>query len=486
MAEQGADHWDVLIVGAGLSGIGAAVHLQQACPGQRWALLEARDTLGGTWDLFRYPGVRSDSDMHTLGYRFKPWTDAQAIASGPAILRYLQDTVAEHGLAPHMHCGQRVRHARWRDDDGVWQVDVDATEDAPPRHWRCRFLILACGYYRYDQGHQPDFPGLAQFEGRLVHPQHWPADLAVRGQRVVVVGSGATAMTLVPALAQQGAQVTLLQRSPTYVVSRPSVDRVAQALQRHLPARLAHGLARWKNIVLGQYIYRLARRHPQRLRTLLLQGVRHALGPDFEVERHFSPRYAPWDQRLCLVPDGDLFKVLRRGQAQVLTDEIATFTAQGLQLRSGQALAADVVVSATGLELLAFGGIELEVNGQAIHPGQCLSYRGLMLAGVPNLVYVMGYTNASWTLRSDLVSQYACRLLRHMQKQQLSRCVAPIPTPWPATAGWADFSSGYILRSLDQFPRQGHGSPWCVRQSYLHELLTLRWGRLNDGVLRFS
>ncbi len=480
------EHFDTVIVGAGLSGIGSAVHLQQRCPDQRFAVLEGRDRLGGTWDLFRYPGVRSDSDMHTLGYAFKPWTGGQAIADGPSILHYIQDTAQEHGLLPHIRLGHRVVAAAWSSNEARWLLTVERGPAKERMQLSCNFLWVCSGYYNYAHGYTPDFAGLAQFKGRVVHPQDWPADLDYRSQRVVVIGSGATAMTVVPAMAQEAAKVTMLQRSPTYVVARPRRDALANALRRVLPASLAYGLTRWKNVALGLFFYGLAKRRPERVKSRILDAVAAALPPTFDVQTHFSPRYKPWDQRVCLVPDGDLFKAIRSGKVKVVTDTVHAFEPQGIRLGSGALLEADVVVTATGLDLLGFGGMALSVDGKPVEIGKTMAYKGMMLAGVPNLAYVVGYTNASWTLKSDLTGAYVCRVLHYMQRTSTSICTPKLPAAGVQAQPWVDFSSGYIQRSLDQFPVQGSDTPWRLNQNYLRDLLDLRFGSLQDGVLQFS
>jgi len=476
---------DVLIVGAGLSGIGAARRLQRDCPGKRFLILEARDTLGGTWDLFRYPGIRSDSDMYTLGYDFKPWTGAKAIADGPSILRYVRETAEEAGLAAHIRYRHRVRAARWSSADARWRIEVERGAEREPVFLEARFLHLCAGYYRYARGHRPVFAGEAQFRGRIVEPQFWPADLEHAGRRVVVIGSGATAITLVPEMAKSAAHVTMLQRSPTYVVSRPSEDRLAQWLARRLPARWAYGLTRWKNVLLGLYFYRLARRRPQAMKKAFIDMVRAQVGPDCDVERHFTPRYLPWDQRLCLVPDGDLFRQIRAGKVEVVTDGIAGYAAQGVQLASGGLLPADIVVLATGLELNVLGDIALQIDGQDRDPAGCLAYKGMMLSGVPNLAMTFGYTNASWTLKADLTAAYVCRLLRYLDRRGYASAT-PRVDPGIAPQPFLTFTSGYVQRALAALPKQGSRAPWRVYQNYLLDLLTIRYGRLADGVIEFA
>ena len=481
----GPEWLDVLIVGAGLSGVGAAVHLQRLCPGKSFALLEARPALGGTWDLFRYPGVRSDSDMHTLGYGFKPWRAGQAIADGPAIRGYIADTAAEHGIAPQVRHGQRVLAADWSTAHACWTVTVQRDGQAQPHTLRTRFLHLCSGYYRYDHGHRPHWPGEDRFRGRFVHPQAWPEGLDLTGRRVVVIGSGATAVTLVPELARTAAQVTMLQRSPSYVFARPAVDAVAQWLQRWLPATWAYRLVRAKNVLMQQIFYRLARRHPARAKAHLVGLVRRQLPPGFDVERHFTPRYAPWDQRVCLVPDGDLFAALRSGRAEVVTDAIEGFTETGIRLASGRELPADVVVTATGLELQVWGGIRVSLDGVPVDASRTLVYKGLMNSGVPNLFTTFGYTNASWTLKADLTARWVCRLITHMDRHGHTTCTA-VHDPSVGTEPFVDFSSGYVQRALPLLPRQGDRPPWKLYQNYARDWLTLRLGRIDDGVLAFG
>ncbi len=483
--EQGVEQLDVLIVGAGLSGIGAAVHLQQQCPGKRFALLEGRETLGGTWDLFRYPGVRSDSDMYTLGYIFKPWKDAKAIADGPAIRAYIAETAAEYGIDRHIRYQHRVVSADWSATDARWTVVVERGPQRERCKLRCSFLLFGSGYYSYAQPHQPDLPGIEHFAGKVLHPQFWPETLDHAGQGVVVVGSGATAVTLVPEMAKTAAHVTMLQRSPTYVVARPSKDAVAERLKRWLPAMLAYRLVRLKNVLVGMYFYRLARKYPVQAKARLVGLVKHELGPAFDVERHFTPRYNPWDQRICLVPDGDLFKSIREGRASVATGQIESFTPHGVRLQSGEELPADIVVTATGLQLNVLGDVKLSLDGQAVDMAQALVYKGMMYSGIPNLANVFGYTNASWTLKADLTSRYMCRLLRHMDKTG-----ATVATPTRAAGvspePFLTFTSGYVRRAIEMLPKQGDRKPWRLYQNYVLDLVTLDLGKVDDGVMRFG
>ena len=480
------DHFDVLIIGAGLSGIGAAHHLQTHCPDRSYAILEGRDTIGGTWDLFRYPGIRSDSDMYTLGYAFRPWEQPKAIADGPSILQYVKDTAREGGIERHIRFGHQVQRASWSTADARWTVEAMRGDNQQPVHISCNFLFMCAGYYRYDEGYTPEFPGIERFKGRVVHPQQWTDDIAYAAKRVVVIGSGATAVTLVPELAKQAAHVTMLQRSPTYVVARPAEDGMANWLRRHLPSKLAYGITRWKRVLLGMYVFRLCRRDPARAKRLLLGGVCMALGPDYDIKKHFTPRYNPWEQRLCLVPDGDLFEAIKSGRASVATDHIDTFTETGVRLQSGEQLDADLVITATGLNLQVLGGLQLSVDGEPVDMAKTLNYKGLMFSGVPNLASSFGYTNASWTLKCDLTCQYVCRLLNHMRKNRLTHCVPRNTDAGITPEPWVDFSSGYFQRAMHLFPKQGSRPPWKLYQNYPKDIWLLRWGRVDDGVLQFA
>jgi monooxygenase len=477
------EYVDVVIVGAGLSGIGAAHHLQAAFPARTYAILEARDAVGGTWDLFRYPGVRSDSDMFTLGYRFRPWTEAKAIADGPSILSYVRATAAEAGIDSRIRFGHRVRRAAWSGEAARWTVEADTP--AGPVTLTCGFLLMCSGYYHYDSGYLPEFAGLGDFRGRLVHPQHWPQDLDYAGKRVVVVGSGATAVTLVPALAETAAHVTMLQRSPTYILAMPTEDGIANRLRTLLGARRGYAVTRWKNVAVTTLIYKLSRRRPDMIRGWIRQMAIRQLPDGYEVDTHFKPAYNPWDQRLCLIPDGDLFKAISDGRASVVTDRIATFTGPGLRLESGAELAADIVVTATGLRLLAFGGVELAVDGRPVRLPETMAYKGMMLSGLPNFAFTIGYTNASWTLKADLVSEFVCRLLRYMDSRGYDTCVPVNDDPDVTEQPLLDFSAGYVLRAIDQFPRAGSRPPWRLGMSYAHDVVTLRHGKIDDGSMRF-
>ena len=480
MSEPPVEHLDVLVVGAGISGIGTAWHLRQQHPQRSLALLEARDELGGTWSLFRYPGVRSDSDLATFAYGFRPWTGERAIADGPDILRYLQDTAREGGLDQLVRYGHRVRRASWSTADARWTVEVEHGGEL--RRMTCSWLFCASGYYRYDAGHSPEFPGIERYAGTLVHPQTWPADLEVTGRRVVVIGSGATAVTLLPALARSAAHVTMLQRSPSYVMPLPSIDALANLVRRVAGPERAHRLVRRKNIALQRFGYRLARNRPELFKRLLRRQQVRRLPPGFDLA-HFTPSYQPWDQRVCMVPDGDLFRAIARGTASVVTGRIATFTEHGVRLETGEELAADVVVTATGLQLLAFGGIALEVDGQPVALAETLSYKGMMLSGVPNFAYAVGYVNASWTLKVDLVAGHLCRLLAALDAAGADWAVPQRPDGDGPTRPLLDFAAGYVQRSVDRFPRQGSGAPWVVNMDYAADRALLERGPVLDPAL---
>jgi monooxygenase len=462
--------FDVLIVGAGLSGIGAAVHLQQNCPNETYAILEGRDAIGGTWDLFRYPGIRSDSDMYTLGYRFKPWKSAKAIADGPSI----RETATEHGINQHIRFGQKVTNAAWDSETARWTVTTNKST------LTCRFLYMCSGYYNYGQGHRPTWEGEAEFKGQIIHPQFWPESLDYKGKRVVVIGSGATAVTLVPAMADTAAHVTMLQRSPTWMVSRPGSDAIANALKAILPAQMAYDIVRWKNVTLGQYFYKQTRSNPGKVRELLLKRLAKLLPADYDLETHFTPGYNPWDQRLCLVPDADLFNAITAGKAEIVTDQIAKFEAGGIRLHNGKLLEADIIVTATGLKLEALGGMTVTVDGETRRTADALAYKGMMFSGIPNLAQSFGYINASWTLRSDLIADYVCRLLKHMRKTGVD-----IATPTPAADVVPerlamDLQSGYVQRGADALPRSGNRAPWMVTADYKYDRKELMEGPVTD------
>jgi cation diffusion facilitator CzcD-associated flavoprotein CzcO len=473
-------------VGAGLSGIGAGYHLQANCPGKTYAILEARDCIGGTWDLFRYPGIRSDSDMYTLGYSFRPWREAKAIADGSSILDYVRRTASEGEIDRKVRFHHRVVRAEWSSEDARWTVEAVRSDTGETVLLTCGFLMMCSGYYRYDEGYTPDFPGLGRFGGRIVHPQKWSEDIEYAGKRVVVIGSGATAVTLIPAIAQSATHVTMLQRSPSYVVSLPAEDPIANFLRRLLPARLAYPIVRWKNVLITMLVFQLSRRRPGLVKALVRKGVEKRLPQGFDVDTHFKPSYGPWDQRLCLVPDGDLFDAICAGRASVVTDHIETFTEKGLKLTSGAELEADLIVTATGLNLLTLGGMQIAVDGRDVDVSETMSYKGMMLGGVPNLAMAFGYTNASWTLKCDLTCGYVCRLLNHMDEHAYRQCTPHNNDPSIGEQPFIDFSSSYVLRSIDQFPKQGSKAPWRLYQNYALDILALRYGAIEDGAMQFS
>jgi cyclohexanone monooxygenase len=476
---------DVLIVGAGLSGIGAAVHLQKRCPGKRYAIVEARDAIGGTWDLFRYPGIRSDSDMYTLGYAFKPWIESKAIADGPSILKYVRETASEYGVDRHIRYGHKVVAAHWSTPDACWTVEAQDKASGERSTIRTRFLYMCSGYYSYDRAYRPGFEGEQDYRGAIVQPQFWPEDLDYAGKRVVVVGSGATAVTLVPAMAEKAAHVTMLQRSPTYVVSRPSVYSFAKRWRERLPERLAYFVTRWRVIAESMFLYHMARKHPDEAKRRIVSLVRRDLGPGFDVATHFTPRYKPWDQRVCVAPDGDMFHAIREGRASVVTDTIERFTAGGIRLASGQELEADILVLATGLQLNVLGDVAVSVDGQPYKPSEATSYKGMMLSDLPNLAMAFGYTNASWTLKADLTAAWVCRLLRYMDRRKVAIAV-PRREEGLDKLPFVSFTSGYVQRSIDLLPKQASKKPWQVYQNYLQDLLAIRFGRISDGVMRFG
>jgi monooxygenase len=482
-SEQEIEHVDVLILGAGLSGIGAACHLREHCPQKSFAILEARETIGGTWDLFRYPGIRSDSDMFTLGYSFRPWEDTKALADGGSILNYVRETARDHDVEREIRFGHRAVRAEFSSADARWTVEAQRDGGETVRI-SCDFLYACTGYYRYDEGYTPEFAGRERFAGRFVHAQHWPEDLDCTGKRVVVIGSGATAVTLVPALAELGAEVTMLQRSPTYVLSIPERDAIADVLRRHLPAKLAYSLVRAKNVTLATLVYQLCRRAPRRMSKLIRRLATMQLPQGFDVATHFTPSYEPWDQRLCFVPDGDLFKALHGG-ASIATGQIETFTERGIELSDGSELPADVIVAATGLNLLMLGGLELRVDGRDVEIGETVAYKGMMLGGVPNMAMTLGYTNASWTLKADLIARYVCRVLNHMDARGLEIATPEPPDAALPTEPALNLKSGYVLRSLHALPRQGVSAPWKLHQNYIRDVQLLKRGPIDDA-MRFS
>ena len=480
---------DIVIVGAGLSGIGAACHITAAFRDMDFALYEGRKDLGGTWDLFRYPGIRSDSDMHTLGYHFKPWNAAKAIADGPAILDYIRETAAEHDIERRIHFEHRLVSAEWSTAEGKWTLTFRVGEDGSMAEVRCRFLLMCAGYYSYEQGHTPEFPGRADFAGTIVHPQAWPEDLGYADKNVVVVGSGATAVTLLPELAKRARHVTMLQRSPTYMIAFPDEDLIANVLRWLLPERLAYRLTRWKNIRLQRFLFKQARKRPKLARRILVGHARRSLGKDYDVDRHFNPEYDPWEQRLCLVPNDDFFEAIKGGNASVVTDRIETFTETGIRLESGDELPADIIITATGLEIVVLGGVDFVVDGESIDFSKRFTYRGVMMEGVPNMISTFGYINASWTLRADLIAQFTVRVLERLRQgghatvtPRLRASDADM-TPQPYVSG---FSSGYLVRAMEKLPKTGDREPWLNPQDYLPDRERFLEHTLDDGSLVFE
>ena len=486
MSNHTPDFVDVLIVGAGLSGIGAACHLQRECPNKSVAILEGRATIGGTWDLFRYPGIRSDSDMYTLGYQFKPWTNAKAIADGPSILSYIKETAKEFKIEEKIRFHQKVVSASWSSETANWTVECKHSETSEVSIIVCNFLMVCSGYYSYENGYAPDFPGAEQFQGQIIHPQKWPENLDYANKHVVIIGSGATAVTLVPALAEKAQHVTMLQRSPTYIVSLPAADVIANTLRRFLPEKLVYSLSRWRRALLGIFIYQLSQRRPETMKAFIKKQLRKELGPDFDIDRHFTPPYNPWDQRMCLVPDGDLFVAMREKRASIVTDIVESFTPTGIKLKSGEHLDADIIITATGLNMLAFGGMSLTVDGEVQAINKSVTYKGTMLTGIPNLSFVFGYTNASWTLKADLICEYVCRLLNYMDKHGFKQVTPHLNDSSVENLPLLDLSSGYVLRAMDRFPKQGSKLPWRLYQNYFFDMLMIRFGSIKDEALEFK
>ena len=484
-----SEHVDVVVVGAGLSGIGAGYHLQTISPDRSYVILEGRDGLGGTWDLFKYPGIRSDSDMHTLGFSFKPWTEAKSIADGPSILQYLKQTVAQFGIDKHIRYGQLVTKAQWSTDDAQWTVTSTNKATGASNTITCSFLFMCSGYYSYKKGHTPEFTGRERFKGTVVHPQEWPLDLDYAGKRVVVIGSGATAVTIVPSMADKADHVTMLQRSPTYMVSRPDHDVLANRLRKVLPPKMAYNLTRFKNTWRQQLVYNKTRTDPDKVKQLLLGGIQLELGADYDIAKHFTPAYNPWDQRLCLVPNGDFFKSMREGKASVVTDHITSFTETGIQLASGEHLDADIIITATGLELVTLGEMDFYVDGNQVDFAKTWTYKGFAYSDIPNMASTFGYINASWTLRSDLTAEYVCRLLNHMRKKGVAQCTPRLREQDRnmKERPWIDgFSSGYMQRMMHRMPRQGDHEPWINPQNYRRDKKMFKHSPIDDGVMQFS
>jgi cation diffusion facilitator CzcD-associated flavoprotein CzcO len=480
----GIEHFDVLFVGAGLSGVGAAYHLQQGSPDRSYVILEGREVIGGTWDLFRYPGIRSDSDMYTLGYSFRPWEEAKAIADGPSILRYVNDTADRYKIREHIRFRHHVKRASWSSAEARWLVEAERTDSGERISFTCNWLHMCSGYYNYSEPYKPEFAGKESFRGTIVHPQFWPEELDYAGKKVVVIGSGATAVTIVPEMARTAAHVVMLQRSPTYMVSRPSEDRMANNLRKFLPSMLAYGITRWKNVLLQMFFFNLARKRPAKMKERLLEEVRKLLPEGYDVGTHFTPRYNPWDQRLCLVPDADMFQALSNGSASIVTAEIDRFTETGIRLKNGDELEADIIVTATGLKLQLASDIVYMVDGQPRDLSKAMSYRGIMFSDMPNLSYSFGYTNASWTLKADLTGAFLTRLLNHLKKTG-SEIALPVREAGIEEVPLIDFSSGHVQRARDILPKQGSKKPWKLYQNYALDLMSLKFAPVQDGVIRF-
>ena len=480
------NHFDVIVIGAGISGIGAGYHLQTKCPEKSYAILEGRDTIGGTWDLFKYPGIRSDSDMYTLGFSFFPWKEKEAIADGPSILKYLDETSKKFNIDKKIKFNHYVRDASWCSEKSMWTLKVEDKNLKDTVTISCNFIFMCSGYYSYEKGYTPDFDGINEFTGKIMHPQKWDTSIDYSDKEVIVIGSGATAVTLVPEMAKDAKHVTMLQRSPTYVVSAPQQDPLAIFLQKYLPSKLSYLIVRWKNILRQQWYFRLCKKNPKRVKDFIISQVRKSLGHDYDVDKHFTPNYNPWDQRMCLVPNGDLFKSIRKKQTSVITDTIDKFTATGIKLVSGKTLAADLIVTATGLNLEICSNINLKVDGKDINLPDTVTYKGMMFSGVPNLVSTFGYTNASWTLGADLTSEYVCRVLNYMKKRSIKKCCPEANSKIENNDDWLNLTSGYIKRSKDIFPKQGNRSPWTNNQNFLKDIFQIRYGKINDGEIKFS
>ena len=477
---------DVLVVGAGLSGIGAGYHLQKKCPETSFLILEGRENIGGTWDLFKYPGIRSDSDMYTLGYNFKPWKEQKAIADAPSILKYLNETVEELNLKSKIRFGKYVKKARWSSDSNQWTVDIEDKKTGKFSQILCSFIFMCSGYYSYKEGYTPHFEGKENFKGDIIHPQKWDPSFDYSNKKIVVIGSGATAVTIVPEMAKTAKHVTMLQRSPTYVVAAPERDNLANKLRKYLPLKFTYWFIRWRNILRQQYYFRLCKKYPKGVKNVIIREVKKKLGNDFDVKTHFTPKYNPWDQRMCLVPDGDLFEQINQGKASVVTDHIKNFTENGILLKSGKELKADVIITATGLNLEMLSTVEFFIDNKSVDISKTVTYKGMMYSGIPNLASTFGYTNASWTLGADLTSEYVCRVINHMKRNNYD-VVCPKPNIGiEADPDYLNLTSGYIKRSLNIFPKQGKKAPWRNNQNYLIDIFQMKYGRIDDGEISFE
>ena len=480
------NHFNVIVVGAGISGIGAGYYLQKKCPNKSFVILEGRDNIGGTWDLFRYPGIRSDSDMNTMGFRFKPWMGVKSIADGPSILSYLHETVKENDLNKKIQFNQWVNEASWSSRDSQWTVQVENKKTQELQDFTCDFLFLCGGYYNYEEGYTPHFAGRENFLGQIIHPQKWPINLDYKNKKVVVIGSGATAVTIIPTMAEEAAHVTMLQRSPTYFLSAPDEDPVGNFLRKFISSKLTYKLVRWKNIRFQWWFFQKCRKFPKKVKEFLIKQVREELGPNYDIETHFTPKYNPWEQRMCLVPNGDFFNAINAGKASVITDHIDRFTKKGIKLKSGGEVEADLIVTATGLNLEVCNGIKLEVDNNEVDISKTMTYKGMMFSDVPNLVATFGYTNASWTLRADLTSEYVCRLLNFMDKKGYANCCPRTAEYVEPDGDWLDFTSGYVKRSMHKFPKQGSRDPWRNTQNFPKDVLAIRWGNIDNKELKFT
>lgn len=478
-------HVDVLIIGAGLSGIGAACHLTRNCPSKSYAIIERRQAMGGTWDLFRYPGIRSDSDMFTLGYSFKPWTEPRVLADGPSIKKYIEEAAEEYNVNRNIHFGLKALDASWDTDTATWTVTTLNEETGKKKTFTANFVIGCTGYYNYDEGFTPDFPGLENFKGQVIHPQHWPENLNYEDKKVVVIGSGATAITLVPSMADKAAHVTMLQRSPTYIASIPSVDPMLLTMRKVMPEKLVYSLGRARNVGLQRMIYKICRQRPDTMKRLLLTAIKRRMGAGFDM-KHFTPKYNPWDQRLCVVPDSDLFKAIKNGQASIATDTIDTFVDKGIKLSSGEVLEADIVITATGLKLQMLGGMTIHIDGKKTEAYDTMSYKGIMLQGLPNMGMVFGYTNSSWTLKADLANEYYCRLINYMDQNGWKQCTPRDHEGVMTEKDFLGLESGYVKRVAHELPKQGSKDPWNVVNNYFVDLPRLRFSKVDDGFMEFS
>ena len=484
--EMNEEHIDVLIVGAGISGIGAGYYLKNKCPSKSFKILESRNNLGGTWDLFKYPGIRSDSDMTTMGYRFKPWTGKNLVADGGAILDYLNDVVDENGFRDKIQYDSHVTKAWWKSDESKWYVTYEDSTQGNESIITCNFLYFCVGYYDYENGHEPEFEGQSDFNGDIIHPQHWPENLNYKDKNVVVIGSGATAVTLIPSMADETKHITMLQRSPTYYMVRPNIDPIGAFFRRFMGKTVSYFVMRWKNIQLQSWFFKRARKDPKLIKEFLIGVVKEKLNPEYNVDKHFTPSYNPWEQRLCLVPDGDLFNAINEGKASVVTDHVDSFTSNGIKLKSGNELPADIIVTATGLKLMICSNIEIKVDDETIDISDTMTFKGMMVSNVPNVVWTFGYTNASWTLRADLTAEYTCKILNYMDKHDY-KVATPSPNSEIGEDGtWLDFNSGYVTRSAHLFPRNGDRDPWRNTQNYIKDVVDLRYGNVKDEELIFS